>query len=181
MSPLYLQLFVLCPLEGNIKLKCNFRCYGKAFYHSNCALHIWEDSRYSYITSLVVRDPLLHFMSFFHLLQIHFAHQVTLEVIGQRKAPNLNGTDSWWIYTSLLLVLISKRRYLTCPSAEPVIRCLFSSKKHTLSSGKAKEIIWYSQNGRDFNAYHLFLQNSNYYAFLALKRALWHLQWLLIQ
>lgn len=49
-----------------------------------------------YFTVLSAWNPLLHSVSFFHLMQIHFAHQVALEVIGEGKAPNLSGKGQEW-------------------------------------------------------------------------------------
>lgn len=93
------------------------------------------------ITCLLVHSLLLHLMSFFHFLKVHFGHKLTLVVIRERKAPNLQQTDTSVIHTVFLILILSCQggASLTCPSVEPKMMCLFSSWKTMLSSGEAEE------------------------------------------
>ena len=52
-------------------------------------------------TCLMSHSLLVRVMSFFHLLKIHFGHQVTPVVVIEGKAPNLNPTDTNFSYCIL--------------------------------------------------------------------------------
>lgn len=46
------------------------------------------------MTCLIAHSPLLHLMPFFHHFEVHFCHQVTLVVIREGEAPQLNQTKT---------------------------------------------------------------------------------------
>lgn len=81
------------PTQFSLSIK-RFKIYEKLFdrshIHKACIAYyllllVWPISN---VTCVMI--PSVHYMTFFHLVKVHFGHQVTLVIRRERKTPHLN-------------------------------------------------------------------------------------------